>query len=124
MLLGVAICTTEQNIDLDATNDMINIAEYGASKLSSEHIWHYLPVESIHITDPQECFDTLFTYKSRWYMYEIEPYVQHIINSSNNNNNNNGNIFMLSSTELLLRYTIPITNDYGNGRVGTYYLKK
>lgn len=127
MLLGVAICTpaatnNSHSINNDFDIDMIDIDEYRTSEIRNDRIWHYLPKESIS-TNPLECFNMLYSYKDRWFLYELEPYIHHLINSSYSNSPSIQSSQMLSS-QLLLRYTTVTTNDYGNGRIGTYYTKK
>jgi Sister chromatid cohesion protein Dcc1 len=85
-----------------------------------ERVWHYLPVESMS-TNPQICLDRLYTYKDRYTMYELEPYLHHLLDALPSNSGSNGTI---SSIELLLRYTKAATDIDDNGVSRTFYQKK
>jgi hypothetical protein len=116
MLLGVAICTNIEPNNGTGNNDMINVIEYQTSKPWSGRQWHYLPVDLVS-TDPKTCFELLYSYKDIWYMYELEPYIYHLLDALPSTDN------IISSSELLLQYTKLITEDR-NGMNHTYYMKK
>ena len=114
MLRGVAICTGDSYIDDTDTQNVDN----ASTTSSSGRQWHYLPVESMSM-DAQKCFDALFQIKERYTMDELEPYLQHLIDTlpskdTNNDSHNRSSTTTSSSssaavTELLLRYTKLIT---------------
>lgn len=129
MLRGVAICTGDSHIDDEHNVDL----GYHPSitNASSGRQWHYFPVESMSM-DAQKCFDALFQIKHRYTMDELEPYLQHLIDSlpSHDTNNNSHSSSTTSSsssaavTELLLRYTKLITEVGHDGTTRTFYEKR
>jgi Sister chromatid cohesion protein Dcc1 len=104
MLRGVAVSTGFQLADMD---------DFEKDTLNSERFWHFLPVESIS-TDPTQCFTTLFALKERWCMYELEPYLDHLVEAS---------FTTTSSAELLLRHSNLIREDH-DGAARTLYQTK
>lgn len=131
MLRGVAICTGDSScsssIDEEmSTHDNNNHPSTTATtSLSSDREWYYLPVESMSM-DAQKCFDALFHIKDRYAMYELEPYLQHLIDILPDSSNGNSAATTSSSamTELLLRYT-KLTSLVGyDGKPRTFYERK
>jgi hypothetical protein len=120
MLRGVAVCTGDSCMDVEmSTNDNPSIAS-----TASDREWHYLPVELMSM-DGQKCFDALFHIKDRFTMYELEPYLQHLIDTLPNSNGNNVSTALSSSmTELLLRYTKLTTQVGLDGETRTFYERK
>lgn len=104
MLRGVAVSTGPELADAD---------DFANAMLRPERLWHFLPVESIS-TDPIPCFATLFARKERWCMYELEPYLDQLVEASSTST---------SSTELLLRHTKRIRDDH-DGVARSFYQKK
>jgi hypothetical protein len=132
MLRGVAICTTvSSNADDIDTFDSDN--HRSSATASSERQWHYLPVESMSM-DAQKCFDVLFQVKHRYTMDELEPYLQHLIDTlpsydADDQHQNCSSVAATSSssasvTELLLRYTKLITQVGRDGTTRTFYEKR
>ena len=78
MLFGVAVCTDN----------------------GDARVWQYLPSEKLP-NDPLVCFHALFAVKERWLLRELEPYLDHMLDSSPTT----------SQAELLLRYTKSVTDD-------------
>jgi hypothetical protein len=104
MLRGIAVCTGEEIVDMDA---LVSAA------MSPERQWHYLPVESIP-TDPIQCFELFFSLKERWFIYELEPYLEHLVDASPN---------IISSTEVLIRHA-KLISECRDGVTRTFYQKK
>ena len=130
MLRGVAICTGDSHLDNDDDDDEKNNTDHGhhPSSASSERQWHYLPVESMSM-DAQKCFDVLFQCKDRYTMDELEPYLQHLIDTlpskdTDKNSNNHKSSSSSSVTELLLRYTKLITKVGRDGTTRMFYEKR
>ena len=121
MLRGVAICSGDRNMDDE--NDKDDDHTTGNTTANSEFYWHYFPVESIPM-DAQKCFDSLFDIKDRYTMYELEPYLQHLLDTLPNISNASGPSSSSSMTELLLRYTKLTTNVSSDGKTQTFYERK
>jgi Sister chromatid cohesion protein Dcc1 len=124
MLRGVAICSGDIHTDEEHNVDL----GYHTSA-SSGRKWHYFPVESMSM-DAQKCFDALFQIKHRYTMEELEPYLQHLIDTlpshDTNNDHSSSNTSSSSAavTELLLRYTKLITEVGLDGTTRTFYVKR
>jgi Sister chromatid cohesion protein Dcc1 len=104
MLRGVAVHTG---------HPLADAVDFEHSTPHPERLWHFLPVESI-ATDPIPCFATLFARKERWCMYELEPYLDHLVEVSSAST---------SSAELLLRYSKLVREDH-DGVARTFYQSK
>jgi hypothetical protein len=120
MLRGIAICTDDRSMEVENGTDSLSPTVTAAR---TELQWHYLPVESMSM-EAQKCFDALFGIKDRYTMYELEPYLQHLIDTLPDISNNSAPTPSSSMTELLLRYTKLTTEVGHDGTPRTFYERK
>ena len=104
-----------------SVDDMLRgLAVHRMNDADGERFWKYMPAELIMCTDDDEtamtveqrtslAFDTLFGWKERWLLGELQPYLDVIVDATST-----------TQANLLIQYTKVTEEDFNGATVKLY----